>query len=67
MLFLLRREQSVRVIWFELLLPAKQAGFRFPQSSQAFAERSLAEVTRTFTTPEILCWEQAAGGFQRAP
>jgi hypothetical protein len=36
-LFLLRREQSVRVNWSELLLLAKQAGFRFPQSSRAFA------------------------------
>ena len=48
---------------FELLLLAKQAVFETATSPVRTGALSLVEVTRTFTTQEILCWEQSAGAF----
>jgi hypothetical protein len=49
----------------ELLLLSRQARIELA-ASPIHHRGALPEVTRTFTTPETLCWEQAAGLFQRA-
>src|SRR5262245_46457019 len=74
-LFRFRWEPSAHVMLLLLeLLPRVCSGPSLdppsPQTSEnrssqppgSSPERS-TEVTRTFTTPEILCWEQTAGAF----